>query len=138
MTPDPNRNGRPTVEEAVRLSAYLKWEAAGKPEGNGANYWLEAEKEHLQRSRTIGERRPVEVYRAKDSLQAHLLRSILEEEGIPALVDGDMLQGAVGELPAGWASAPRIMVEERNATQARALLERWESSSDLPTSRQAT
>ena len=76
----------------------------------------------------MSERRLVEVYRAKDSPQAHLLRSALEDAGIPALVEGDLLQGAVGELPVGWASAPRIMVEERDAAQARALLERWESS----------
>jgi hypothetical protein len=70
----------------------------------------------------------VEVYRAKDSPQAHLLRTALEDAGIRALVEGDLLQGAVGELPLGWASAPRIMVEECHATQARAFLERWESS----------
>jgi hypothetical protein len=76
----------------------------------------------------MSEGRLVEVYRAKDSLQAHLLRSALEAAGIHALVEGDLLQGAVGELPVGWSSAPRIMVEEHDATRARTLLERWESS----------
>jgi hypothetical protein len=32
-------------EEAVRTLAYLKWEQAGCPEGDGSAFWLEAEKE---------------------------------------------------------------------------------------------
>jgi enoyl-CoA hydratase len=76
----------------------------------------------------MSDARLVEVYRAKDSPQAHVLRSALEDAGIHALVEGDLLQGALGELPVGWSTAPRIMVEEHDAPQARALLERWESS----------
>jgi hypothetical protein len=34
-------------EDQVRLRAYLKWEAAGKPPGDGAAFWLEAERELL-------------------------------------------------------------------------------------------
>jgi hypothetical protein len=41
------RNGASggSSEENVRLLAYLKWEAAGKPVGDGLRYWLEAERE---------------------------------------------------------------------------------------------
>jgi hypothetical protein len=41
-------NGEPGPEEAIRLSAYQKWEAAGKPDGDGVNFWLEAEQELSQ------------------------------------------------------------------------------------------
>jgi hypothetical protein len=39
--------GRPlaVAEEDIRLRAYLKWEAAGRPKGDGVLFWLEAEKE---------------------------------------------------------------------------------------------
>ena len=37
-------------EEAIRLRAYQKWEAAGKPEGDDLRFWLEAKRE-AQRSR---------------------------------------------------------------------------------------
>lgn len=40
-----DRDGKPTVDEAIRLGAYLKWEAAGMPGGDGVKFWLEAEKE---------------------------------------------------------------------------------------------
>jgi len=38
-------NGKAVSEEAVRLFAYQKWEEAGKPNGNGVKFWLEAEEE---------------------------------------------------------------------------------------------
>jgi hypothetical protein len=41
----PSPNGQPVSEEAIRLCAYCKWEAAGKPDGDGVRFWLDAEKE---------------------------------------------------------------------------------------------
>lgn len=42
--PAPAGNGPPTEEE-IRLCAYLKWEAAGKPTGGDITFWAEAERE---------------------------------------------------------------------------------------------
>jgi hypothetical protein len=35
-------------EEVIRIRAYRKWEAAGKPPGDGVQFWLAAEGELLQ------------------------------------------------------------------------------------------
>lgn len=32
-------------EEAIRVLAHSKWERAGRPSGDGLNFWLEAEQE---------------------------------------------------------------------------------------------
>lgn len=32
-------------EEGTRLRAYQKWETAGRPQGNGLQFWLDAEQE---------------------------------------------------------------------------------------------
>jgi hypothetical protein len=32
-------------DEKIRLRAYQKWETAGKPQGNGVQFWLDAEQE---------------------------------------------------------------------------------------------
>ncbi len=40
-------NGQHVTEEEVQLRAYQKWEAAGKPGGDGIGYWLDAERELL-------------------------------------------------------------------------------------------
>jgi hypothetical protein len=34
--------------DEIRLRAYLRWEAAGKPSGDGVKFWLEAEQAFLQ------------------------------------------------------------------------------------------
>jgi hypothetical protein len=35
----------PVSEEDIRLAAYFKWEAAGRPAGDGGSFWAEAEME---------------------------------------------------------------------------------------------
>ena len=34
-------------EDAIRHRAYLKWETAGMPDGDGVSFWLESEQEFL-------------------------------------------------------------------------------------------
>lgn len=36
-------HGGATLEEATRVRAYQLWEHAGRPEGDGVSFWLEAE-----------------------------------------------------------------------------------------------
>jgi hypothetical protein len=76
----------------------------------------------------MNERRLVEAYRAKDSTQAYMLKSALEGAGIRAVIEGDLLQGALGEIPVGWPTAPRIMVDESDAARACKILEQFERS----------
>ena len=40
---------RPAGSEEIRDRAYRLWEAAGKPPGDGAQFWFEAEKELQKR-----------------------------------------------------------------------------------------
>lgn len=40
-----------SLEEAIRVRAYQNWDRAGRPEGDGVSFWLEAEAE-LKRSAT--------------------------------------------------------------------------------------
>jgi hypothetical protein len=43
--------GALAVREDIQLCAFHKWEAAGRPSGDGVQFWLEAEKE-LSEART--------------------------------------------------------------------------------------
>lgn len=43
-------------EEAVRVGAYLRWDAAGRPGGDGVRFWLEAEQELLAGDMPIAEK----------------------------------------------------------------------------------
>jgi hypothetical protein len=46
-SPAPDQNRKPVCQDHIRLRAYQKWEAAGKPDGDGLEFWLEAERELL-------------------------------------------------------------------------------------------
>lgn len=74
---------------------------------------------------SVGSGDPVEIYRARGLPDAHALRIALEREGISARVDNEILQDAIGELLAGWATAPRVLVGPADEAAARAVLEEF-------------
>lgn len=39
------------------------------------------------------------VYSAQNPIEAHIVRGLLEQQGIAARVNGEYLQGGIGELP---------------------------------------
>lgn len=41
----------------------------------------------------------LKVYSASNSIDAHIVKGMFEQEGIAARVDGEYLQGGIGELP---------------------------------------
>ncbi len=54
---DNNHHGMLVSEEAIRLCAYQKWEAAGQPTGDGVQFWLEAEQELVEGKNENSDRR---------------------------------------------------------------------------------
>ena len=73
----------------------------------------------------------VEAYRASSPLQAHAVRLALEEAGLLVMIENEALQDAVGEIPGGWSSAPRLMVEESQLDAARKIISRADSGQIL-------
>jgi len=45
---DNDHNGKLVLDEDIRFCAYQKWEAAGKPTGDGIQFWLEAEQDLVE------------------------------------------------------------------------------------------
>lgn len=74
----------------------------------------------------------VEVYRAANGPQAYLVANFLNAARIPAIAEGDALQWSLGDLPLGWATSPRVLVHERDAAAARALIDAAEAADDGP------
>jgi hypothetical protein len=67
----------------------------------------------------------VEVYRAKDDIQAGLIKCALEADGIPAHVNED----STGSMyPSFWWAGARILVTADKASEAIAILHRLEES----------
>jgi hypothetical protein len=66
------------------------------------------------------------IYEAANAVEAHMLRDLLQQEGIAAHIHGEYLQGGMGELPA--AGLVRLAVDEADVDRARALLTSWEKT----------
>ncbi len=67
----------------------------------------------------------VTIYRVGDTLRAHLLKGVLEDQGIPVSIVGESLMGAVGELPMTMLEI-EIQVSPERAVQAREIAMEWE------------
>jgi hypothetical protein len=66
----------------------------------------------------------VSVYSAQSVIDAHLIRGLLESEGISAFVYGGDLQGGLGELPV--MGLITVRVAENFAAQAFAIIADYE------------
>ena len=64
------------------------------------------------------------VFQASTSVEAYMIKSLLESNEIPAEVYGEHLQGGLGELQA--IGAVRVMVADDYANSARELISEWE------------
>jgi hypothetical protein len=65
------------------------------------------------------------VYEASTGLDAHMILNLLEMRGISGRIEGEYLQGGIGELQA--MGMVRVMVEEKDYEEARQIISEWES-----------
>ena len=66
----------------------------------------------------------IRVFRCNDYIEAHLVEGLLRQGGIETFLQGAMLQGGLGELPALGHLA--ILVDEADASAARRIIESYE------------
>lgn len=70
------------------------------------------------------------VYEAENIIDAHLVKGLLEQGGVPAFVRGDYLTGALGELPMMGLVA--VCVPESELSRAQSLLRAFDRERALP------
>lgn len=66
----------------------------------------------------------ISVFRGSDYVQAQLVSGLLQHAGIEVFLQGAMLQGALGDLPA--TGHLQIMVDESDRDAARQLIAAYE------------
>jgi len=69
------------------------------------------------------------IYEPAHSIETNLIVGLLQQFGIEAHIAGEYLQGGAGELPAF--GLMRVMVEDRDADNARQLIDEWNSAEPL-------
>lgn len=62
------------------------------------------------------------LYEASNSLEAHMILNLLEQERLTARLDGEHLQGGLGELPA---VTIRVMIEEAHFEAGKKIIDEW-------------
>ena len=68
------------------------------------------------------------VFDASSNIEAHLVMHQLQQAGIDATIQGEFLQGAIGELPA--AGNIRVLVAEDDVDEARQVIADWDAAGD--------
>jgi hypothetical protein len=61
------------------------------------------------------------IYETSNHVQAHLIRSLLEQDDIPVHISGESLEGAIGELPPTMLFI-RVQVPVEQAQRAREIV----------------
>jgi Putative prokaryotic signal transducing protein len=69
------------------------------------------------------------LYEAANSLEAHMIVDLLKQEGLSAHIQGEHLQGAVGEIPA--AGLIRLLIDDQQYDAARKLVDDWDSKQPI-------
>lgn len=69
----------------------------------------------------------IKVFTAQNSIEANIVKGMLEANDIPAYVVGEYLQGAIGELAA--IDTIFVSVDEENETKAAELINEYETGS---------
>ena len=70
------------------------------------------------------------AYDAANNIEAHLVMHQLQQAGIDARIEGEYLQGGIGELPA--AGNVRVVVDEKDLAEARSVIADWEATDADP------
>lgn len=66
------------------------------------------------------------LYQASNGIEAHMILNLLEQEGLTGRVDGEYLQGGIGELPA--AGLVSVMVAEQDYAAAKSIVDKWDAA----------
>lgn len=64
------------------------------------------------------------LYEASNAVEAHMILILLEQSGLSARIDGEFLQGGIGDLQV--TGIVRVMIEESDYQQAKLIVQEWD------------
>jgi putative signal transducing protein len=65
------------------------------------------------------------IYHAANSLDAHMIKGLLEQFGIHAYIQGEYLQGGIGDLPV--TGLVTVSVDNNNHREATKIVNEWQA-----------
>lgn len=71
------------------------------------------------------------VFQASNNIEAHMIKDLLDHQGVSAWVEGELLQGGMGELQA--IGLVRVVVNDMDQNQAADIIACWQNAEpELP------
>ena len=67
----------------------------------------------------------IKLYEAANGFDAHLVLDLLQYEGLTARIDGEYLQGGIGDLQAF--GMIRVMIKESDYERGKDVIKKWEN-----------
>lgn len=67
------------------------------------------------------------IYHAANSLDANMIKGLLAQYNIPSYIQGELLQGGMGELP--MADLVTVSVQNENEAEAKKIVQGWQAGS---------
>lgn len=67
------------------------------------------------------------IYHAANSLDANMIKGLLAQYDIPSYIQGELLQGGIGELP--MADLVTVSVANEHEVEARKIVSEWQTAS---------
>ncbi len=67
------------------------------------------------------------IYHAANSLDANMIKGLLEQYNIPSYIQGELLQGGMGELP--MAGLVTVSVQNEHEVEAKKIVQDWQAGS---------
>ena len=68
----------------------------------------------------------IKIYSAQNAVDAHIVKGLLEQQGISARVNGEYLQGGIGELP--LIGLVTVSIAEEDYEKAASVLSEYENT----------
>jgi hypothetical protein len=69
------------------------------------------------------------IYQAQNSVEAHLLLNLFKQAGLKSRIDGEYLQGGMGELQVS--GIVRVMIVQEDYQEAKEIVRQWESKEKI-------
>lgn len=69
------------------------------------------------------------LYEAQNTVEAHMVLNLLEQASLTARIDGEYLQGGIGEIQA--IGAVRVMIAEEDYSEGKLIVEEWDTRQPL-------
>lgn len=70
------------------------------------------------------------LYEASNAIEAHMILDLLQQQRLTGRIDGEFLQGGVGELQA--IGVVRVMINKDDYTEAKRIIDEWDTAQTEP------